>query len=76
MDQAITTGATATNFFGSSILILQLFSSLNDSHILPCGFYAESFNKLSTIESSSSILHALPSSNDADVVTIKWAIDY
>ena len=25
VDQAITTGATATNFFGSSILILQLF---------------------------------------------------
>ena len=74
VDQAITTGATATNFFRSSILIPQLFSSLNDSHILPCGFYAESFNKLSTIESSSSILHALPSSNDADVVTIKWVI--
>ena len=47
---------------------------MNDSHILPFDFHAESFNKLSTIESSSSILHALPSSNDADVVTIKWVI--
>ena len=30
VDQAITTGATATNFFGSSILILQLFSVLSN----------------------------------------------
>ena len=33
VDQAITTGATATNFLGSSILILQFFSAISILHV-------------------------------------------